>query len=127
MSGARSDSIGGATAALDLFKLARSVNFLLPLLAGLSAWAGQSVSFYFHFLTVPLLILNLLNLSYLFVQQKHTLLRNFGIVAQLRYFLESVGPEMRQYLYTGDTEEKPFNRLERAEVYRRRRCVWSFR
>lgn len=43
-------------------------------------------------------LLNLLNLSCLYVQRRHTLLRNFGIVAQLRYFLESIGPEMRQYL-----------------------------
>lgn len=98
MSVSTSPGIGGSTAALDLFKLARTVNLLLPLLAVLAAWAGTSLSFYYHFLTVPLLLLNLLNLSCLYVQRRHTLLRNFGIVAQLRYFLESIGPEMRQYL-----------------------------
>ena len=51
------------------------------------------------------------------VQRKHTLLANFGILAFLRYFLESLGPEFRQYLYSSDTEEKPFNRVERREVY----------
>lgn len=115
-----SDSLsGGITAELDLFKFARSVNFMLPLLAVLAGWAGQTLSFYFHFLTVPLLLLNLLNFSYRHIQRQHTLLRNFGIVAQLRYFMESIGPEMRQYLYTSDTEERPFNRLQRAEVYRK--------
>ncbi len=42
---------------------------------------------------------------------------NFGILAFLRYFLESLGPEFRQYLYSSDTEEKPFNRVERRDVY----------
>ena len=50
-------------------------------------------------------------------QKKHTLLSNFGILAFLRYFLESLGPEFRQYLYSSDTEEKPFNRVERRDVY----------
>ena len=37
--------------------------------------------------------------------------------ALFRYFLESLGPELRQYLYSSDTEEKPFNRMERKDVY----------
>ncbi|MEX2606713.1 MAG: FMN-binding glutamate synthase family protein [Kiritimatiellia bacterium] len=118
-------SAGSATAELDLFQLAKLTNRLLPAALAISLWAGLSFSFYYHFLTVPLLILNLLNFSYRHVQTRHTLLKNFGIVAQLRYFLESVGPEMRQYLYTGDTEERPFNRLERAEVYRKAKGIDS--
>ncbi len=51
------------------------------------------------------------------IQKKHTLLSNFGILAFLRYFLESLGPEFRQYLYSSDIEEKPFNRTERRDVY----------
>jgi len=33
--------------------------------------------------------------------------------------LESVGPEMRQYLFANDTEERPFTRVERSEIYRK--------
>ena len=43
---------------------------------------------------------------------------NFGLLALFRYFVESIGPEFRQYLYSSDTEEKPFNRIERADVYK---------
>lgn len=39
------------------------------------------------------------------------------MLAFFRYFLESLGPEFRQYLYSSDTEEKPFNRTERRDVY----------
>lgn len=107
------------TLGVDLHKTARSVNFMLLALLPVAFCAGYFVSFYFHFMTVALLFLNIINAFYLFVQTKHTLLRNFGILAQSRYFLESIGPEMRQYLFASDTEERPFNREERAEVYRK--------
>ncbi len=80
---------------------------------------GLEVSFYFHFLTVTVFLLVLINLYYLYIQKKHALLSNFGLLAQIRYMIESIGPEFRQYLYMSDTEERPFNRIERAEVYRK--------
>ena len=107
------------TLQVDLHKTAKSVNLLLLLLLPAAFLAGHYVSFYFHFLTVAVLFINVINGFYLFVQTQHTLLRNFGILAQTRYLVESVGPEMRQYLFANDTEERPFNRLERAEVYRK--------
>ena len=33
------------------------------------------------------------------------------------YILESIGPELRQYLVANDKEEMPFNRDERSWVY----------
>lgn len=105
--------------AVNLHKLARFINVVIPLLLVLSFLLGWLVSFYFHFLTIAFLFLSLLNAYYLFGQRNHTLLRNFGILGQGRYMLESLGPELRQYLYANDTEERPFNRAERAEVYRK--------
>ena len=107
------------TLGVDLHKTSRSVNSALLIMLPVTFFAGFFVSFYFHFLTVTLLLLNVINAFYLFVQKKHVLLRNFGVMAQARYFLESIGPEMRQYLFASDTEERPFNREERAEVYRK--------
>jgi glutamate synthase domain-containing protein 2 len=107
------------TLGVDLHKTARSVNIALLIMLPVSFLAGSFVSFYFHFLTVTLLFLNVINAFYLFVQRRHVLLRNFGVLAQARYFLESIGPEMRQYLFASDTEERPFNREERSEVYRK--------
>jgi len=52
-------------------------------------------------------------------------LRNFGIIGQGRYLIESLGPEFRQYLYAGDREERPFNRLERQNIYRKAKNVDS--
>jgi glutamate synthase domain-containing protein 2 len=107
------------TLGVDLHRTARSVNITMLIMVPVSFSAGFFISFYFHFLTVAVLFLNVINGFYLFVQKRHTLLRNFGVLAQARYFLESIGPEMRQYLFASDTEERPFNRQERAEVYRK--------
>ena len=51
-------------------------------------------------------------------QKKHTVLRNYPVIGRLRYFFESQGEYFRQYFYTGDREEMPFNRATRAWVYR---------
>ncbi len=113
------------TAELDLHLLAKITNLLLPAALVLSFLAGLNISFYFHFLTVALLMLNALNFAYLFIQRRHTLLRNFGILGQARYLMESIGPELRQYFFANDLEERPFNRAERSEVYRKSRGIDS--
>jgi len=38
------------------------------------------------------------------VQRKHAILRNFPVIGHLRYLLESVGPELRQYIVTSNQE-----------------------
>ncbi len=51
------------------------------------------------------------------LQKKHTIMHNFPLVGHLRYMLESIGPEMRQYFVANNREELPFNRIERGWVY----------
>jgi glutamate synthase domain-containing protein 2 len=51
------------------------------------------------------------------LQREHTLLRNFPVIGHARYLLESIGPELRQYLVAGDNEERPFTRDQRRWVY----------
>jgi len=50
-------------------------------------------------------------------QKKHTIQRNFPVVGHLRYFLETIGPELRQYWVANDKEERPFDRTERSWIY----------
>jgi len=50
-------------------------------------------------------------------QKKHAILRSFPIIGHFRYLLESVGPELRQYIVTSNNEELPFSRDQRAWVY----------
>lgn len=51
------------------------------------------------------------------LQKKHSIIHNFPVVGHLRYWLESIGPEMRQYWVADDQDEAPFNRAERRWVY----------
>ena len=51
------------------------------------------------------------------LQKKHAVIRNFPIIGHFRYWLEAVGPELRQYIVTNNDEERPFSRDERRWVY----------
>jgi glutamate synthase domain-containing protein 2 len=55
--------------------------------------------------------------GYDLVQRKHAILRNFPIVGHFRFWLEAVGPELRQYIVTSNNEERPFSRDQRRWVY----------
>ncbi|MEQ9094081.1 MAG: FMN-binding glutamate synthase family protein [Miltoncostaeaceae bacterium] len=55
--------------------------------------------------------------AYDVTQRRHAILRNFPVVGHLRYLIEAVGPELRQYIVTGNDEERPFSRNERRWVY----------
>jgi glutamate synthase domain-containing protein 2 len=50
-------------------------------------------------------------------QKKHALMRNFPVIAHARYWLETIGPELRQYIVTSNEEERPFNRDQRTWIY----------
>jgi len=50
-------------------------------------------------------------------QKKHAILRNFPVIGHFRYWLEAVGPELRQYIVTSNDEERPFSRDQRRWVY----------
>lgn len=52
-------------------------------------------------------------------QKKHTILRNFPIIGHLRFVLEGIGPEIRQYFIESDTDGKPLNRNQRTYIYSR--------
>ena len=50
-------------------------------------------------------------------QRQHAILRNYPVLGHFRYLLESIGPELRQYIVTSNDEERPFSRDERRWVY----------
>lgn len=57
------------------------------------------------------------------VQSKHAILRNYPIAAHLRFILEGIRPEMRQYFFEGEKDGTPFPRDKRAIVYQRAKEV----
>jgi hypothetical protein len=50
------------------------------------------------------------------MQRKHAILRNYPIAAHLRFILENIRPELRQYFFESDKEGMPFPRDKRAIV-----------
>ena len=52
-------------------------------------------------------------------QQRHAILRNYPISAHLRFLLEEVRPEIRQYFFESEKDGLPFPRDRRAVVYQR--------
>ncbi|RIV75987.1 FMN-binding glutamate synthase family protein [Pelagerythrobacter aerophilus] len=66
-------------------------------------------------LTLPLLAVAVWD----FFQRKHTLRRNYPLLARVRWIMEDLRPYARAYVVEGDLEGRPFNHDERALVYAR--------
>lgn len=57
------------------------------------------------------------------MQKRQTLRRNFPVLANMRYILESIRPEISQYFIETDMAGRPLNRIERSVVYERSKKV----
>ncbi|ARO87618.1 FMN-binding glutamate synthase family protein [Nitrosospira lacus] len=51
-------------------------------------------------------------------QKKHSILRNYPVIGHLRFLFEKQGEYFRQYFFSGDRDEMPFNRATRTWVYK---------
>ena len=52
-------------------------------------------------------------------QSRHAVLRNYPVIGHIRFMLEYVRPEVRQYFIESDSEAAPFSRAQRSLVYQR--------
>ena len=52
-------------------------------------------------------------------QSQRSVLRNYPVIGHLRFMLEFVRPEIRQYFIEGDNDAAPFSRQQRSLVYQR--------
>jgi glutamate synthase domain-containing protein 2 len=70
---------------------------------------------------IPLLIfltLSVVGTMDLF-QSRHAVLRNYPLSAHIRFILEEIRPEIRQYFLESEKDGTPFSRDQRALVYQR--------
>jgi glutamate synthase domain-containing protein 2 len=128
------DRIADATSHLKIFGRQQKINFMkhktksppvskvvllffivLNIIVIRHSYVNNENWYWSLLITMPLLILAAMNIR----QKKHALLRNFPVVGYLRYFFESIRPEIRQYFFESDLDGKPFNRRQRSIVYRR--------
>jgi glutamate synthase domain-containing protein 2 len=56
-------------------------------------------------------------------QQHSSVLRNYPVIGHLRFMLEYIRPEIRQYFIESDAEATPFSRSQRSLVYQRAKGV----
>src|SRR6201746_874607 len=78
-----------------------------------------------NIVVIPILIfggLSLLGFRDL-LQQNHAVLRNYPITAHIRFLLEEIRPEMRQYFFESEKDGMPFSRDTRAVIYQRAKMV----
>ncbi len=94
-----------------------------------TAWMACAVAFMlFAFTYVAFHTGGFIALGFLFLvglgwrdtrQRRHSVLRNYPVIGHLRFLLEFIRPEMRQYFIEGDNEAAPFSRQQRSLVYQR--------
>jgi len=98
--------------------LTLAVFLLLLFLVLIAAGAAPGANLAFVAGAVLFGALSLLGLRDL-AQTRHAVLRNYPISAHLRFLLEGIRPEMRQYFFESETDGLPFSRTQRAIVYQR--------
>ena len=87
----------------------------LALVLSLLAWQGMGMALWPVFVFLFLVALGLRDV----LQDRHAVLRNYPVIGHLRFLLEFIRPEMRQYFIEGDNEAAPFSRQQRSLVYQR--------
>ncbi|AKJ70020.1 glutamate synthase [Pandoraea thiooxydans] len=82
-----------------------------------TAWAAGRGTLSWLCVVIPaaLVLLGLRDIG----QPRHSVLRNYPLWGHLRFLLEFIRPEIRQYFVEDDTVETPFSRAQRSIVYQR--------
>src|SRR3954469_9379369 len=90
-------------------------------LVGIGAWDPRL----FHLVVIPAAVFGCLAALGIhdLVQKDHAVLRNSPISAHIRFLLEEIRPEMRQYFFESEKDGTPFSRDTRAVVYQRAKMV----
>ncbi|MCM5679167.1 glutamate synthase-related protein [Schlegelella sp. S2-27] len=91
--------------------LASAIGFLLAAFV----WVGFDTGGWWVLLFAALLVTGLHDVR----QGRHSVLRNYPVIGHLRFLLEFVRPEIRQYFIESDNEAAPFSRQQRSLVYQR--------
>ena len=104
--------------------LARYSAFLLCIMLLAIGVGLQPVSFWGRALAVVPLLLVMLGIRDL-LQAQHAVLRNYPVIGHIRWLVEMIRPEIRQYLLEDEDEATPFSRAQRSLVYRRAKSVSS--
>ena len=84
------------------------------LLATIFQWAALLLVVSFGFFILYLFVIYWVDKT----QTAQAIRRNYPVVGRFRYYFEHLGEFFRQYFFSMDREEMPFNRSQRSWVYR---------
>ena len=88
---------------------------VLGLMLSVFTWARSGEGAWIGLTCLVLVMLGVYDLR----QTRRSILRNYPIIGHLRFMLEYVRPEIRQYFIESDSEATPFSRAQRSLVYQR--------
>lgn len=86
---------------------------------------GLLLVFFGQFLWAPIIWLLVLLIPFILVGiydltiAKHNVLHNYPVLGHMRYMLEFISPEIRQYFVETNESGRPFNRITRDLIYAR--------
>ena len=85
--------------------------------------------YFSEFFLLPALIMIFLGSIgiYDFLQKKRAVLANFPLLGRLRFMMEAIRPELRQYFWESDKDELPYSRNQRSMVYERSKRLLAAR
>jgi len=98
--------------------ISRYSTFALCILTCLVALALMAHYPWLQFVAVAAFLLVLLGI-YDLVQPHHAVRRNYPVIGNIRYLIEMIRPEIRQYLLESEDDQTPFSRSQRSLVYAR--------
>lgn len=93
--------------------LAGAVILAILSMIAMFGWSGWFFLPFTVFAALTLLGLNDIR------QSSHSVLRNYPVLGHVRFLMEKIRPEIRQYLLEDDQDEEPFSRDQRSLVYQR--------
>lgn len=103
---------------LPPFKVQFAAFWAVLILAPISVLSALTLHWGWWFMALPLTALLMLGF-YDLRQTRHAVRRNYPVIGNLRYFFESIRPELRQYFFEDDSTDTPFSRDKRSLAYQR--------
>lgn len=79
----------------------------ISILLLVGCFIGSYFSIYFLIPMLAFLFLSFIGLKD-FLNSEHPVLGNYPLIGRMRYILESIRPELRQYFWESDSDELPF-------------------
>jgi hypothetical protein len=95
-----------------------ALSIALPVLTLIASFFWPPILWLF-ILWLPVIAVGIYDL----IQTERTLLRLYPVIGHLRYFFESIRPEIQQYFVESDLEGRPLSREFRSLVYQRAKGI----